>query len=98
VGFACSLGVDMGFNSGHHLHGNGKHHEHNNNGKHHEHAGTETHHEHNRSRSHNHEARSHHHSGFGNHIASLTSPRANNCCTDLVVGFQSLDKVIVKGI
>ena len=98
VGFACSLGVDMGFNSGHHSHGGGKHHEHDS-GKQHEHSDADHHHEHdgNKSHSHNHEAKPHHHSDITNNTVSFTSQSEDNCCNDLVADFQKLDKAIVKG-
>lgn len=98
VGFACSLGVDMGFNSGHHSHDEGKHHE-QDSGKHHEHAGVGRHEKHDghRSHSHNHGTKSHHHSDIADKTVSFTSPGEENCCNDLVVDFQNLDKVVVKG-
>ena len=91
VGFACSLGVDMGFNSKHHSHDSGKHHEHSDTDRHDEHDGNNSH-------SHQHEAIPHHHSDSDNNAntATFTSQDEENCCKDFVVGFNSLDKLLVK--
>lgn len=88
VGFACSLGVDMGFNSDHHSHGSGKQHEHSD-ADHHEHDGTN---------SHQHEAKTHHHTDNHSNTVSFTSQNEDNCCKDFVVGFQSMDKMLAKQI
>lgn len=90
IGFACSLGVDMGFNSNHHSHDSGEQHEHSDADHHHEHDGNNSH-------SHNHKAKSHHHSDADNNTVSFTSQSEDNCCNDLVADFQKLDKAIVKG-
>ena len=90
VGFACSLGVDMGFNSDHHSHDSGEQHEHSDADHHQEHDGNNSH-------SHNHETKSHHHSDTDNNTVSFTSQSEDNCCNDLVADFQKLDKAIVKG-
>ena len=89
VGFACSMGVDMGFNSGHHLHGSGKHHEHADADNHHEHDGAKSH-------CHQHAAKSHYQSDNHNNTVSFTSQSEENCCKDFVVGFQSMDKMLTK--
>ena len=86
VGFACSLGIDMGFNSHHHSHESGKRHEHSDT-DHHEHDGTNSHEQ---------GAKSHHHSDTDNNTVSFTSPSEDNCCKDFVVGFQSMDKLLAK--
>ncbi len=92
VGFACSMGVDMGFNSHHHSHGVET-------GKHHEHSDAEHHNEHdvNNSHSHQHGAISHQHSdNDNNNTVSFTSQDEENCCKDFVAGFNSLDKILAK--
>lgn len=92
IGFACSMGVDMGFNSKHHSHGNHKHHEESgSDADHHEHDGNNSH-------SHQHEIISHHHSESANDVntPSFTSQDDENCCKDYVAGFNSLDKQLAK--
>ena len=89
VGFACSLGFDMGFNSRHHSHASGKHHEDSDEDNHHEHDGNNSH-------SHQHEAKGNHHSDSDTNTVSFKSKDEENCCKDFVVGFNSLDKLIVK--
>ena len=88
VGFACSLGIDMGFNSHHHSHESGKQHEHSD-ADHHEHDGANSHSQHG--------ANSRHHTDNHSNTASFTSPSEDNCCKDFVVGFQSMDKMVAKG-
>ena len=91
VGFACSLGFDMGFNSNHHDHDSGNHHENSDADNHHEHDGNNSH-------SHQHGAKSDHNSsGKQNNTASYTSQSEDNCCKDFVVGFQNMDKMVAKG-
>jgi hypothetical protein len=79
VGFACSLGVNMGFNSKHqhrhdnaktsiHVHKDGKAHTHN--------KGATKGHTHDKTQKHNH--------GNGK----------DNCCNDQVLKFQNLDKAV----
>ncbi|MBI1781183.1 MAG: hypothetical protein HYR66_07405 [Sphingobacteriales bacterium] len=82
VGFACSMGVDMGFNSKRHSH---------NSSKQHDHADADNHHEHDGNKSHN-----HHHDDNDNKTASFTSQDEENCCKDFVTGFNSLDKQLAK--
>ena len=90
VGFACSVGVDMGFNSHHHhSHDSGKHHEHSDADNHHEHDGSKSH-------GHEHGLKSNSYSDFDHNIASFTSPGEDNCCKDFVVGFQNMDKMVAK--
>lgn len=86
VGFACSLGVDMGFNASHHSHEEGEKHEHGNG---HQHDGNKGH-------SHRNSPGSHHHSDTDNTTASFSSPSEENCCADFVVGFQNTDKRIAE--
>jgi len=98
VGFACSLGVDMGFNSDHHSHDSGEQHEHTDADHHQEHDGNNSHSHNHETKSHHHsEAKSHHHSDTDNNTVSFTSQSEDNCCNDLVADFQNLDKAIVKG-
>lgn len=91
VGFACSLGVDMGFNSNHHDHDSGTHHENSDVDNHHEHDGNNSH-------GHQPGTKSHHNSsGKENNTASFTSQSGDNCCKDFVVSFQNMDKMVAKG-
>lgn len=90
VGFACSLGVDMGFNSDHHSHESGQQHEHADTDHHHEHDGNPSH-------GHQHEAISNHHADDHNNIVFVTFQSKENCCKDFVVGFQNMDKTMAKG-
>jgi hypothetical protein len=87
VGFACSMGVDMGFNSKHHSHNSSNQHEDADN--HHEHDGNNSH-------GHQHATASHHHSDNDNNTVSFTSQSEENCCKDFVTGFNSLDKQLAK--
>jgi hypothetical protein len=89
VGFACSLGVDMGFNSNYPSHGNDKQHEHADAGHQPEHDGTNSHY-------HQQEVKSHNHSDKQNNAVSFTFQRADDCCKDFVAGFQSMDKMPAK--
>lgn len=86
VGFACSLGMDMGFNSRHHSHEEGEKHEH----------GNGHHHDDKKGHNHQHSQASHHHSDTDNTTASFSSPNEENCCSDFVVGFQNTDKQIAE--
>ena len=97
VGFACSLGVVMGFNSGHHEHNDQEQHKHaqghteSHRNDPHDHHGKKTHkhsHNHNDNKGHKHDA--------GNTV-SFNEPADDNCCNDLVVDFHNLDKAVVKG-
>ena len=86
VGFTCSLGLDMGFNTSHHSHDEEEKHEHGNG---HQHDGHKGH-------SHQNSSGSHHHSDIENITASFSSPSKENCCTDFVIGFQNTDKQIAE--
>ena len=89
VGFACSIGVDMGFNAKHHhdgeetleasthIHANGKKH---------------IQHEHQSNRSDH--SKSHHHDNLSNREESKNGP--DNCCNDKVMKFEQLDKAIAQ--
>ena len=85
VGFACSIGVDMGFNSKHHhdqeatepvvhIHADGKKHIHNE-----------------KKEKHNHD-KSHHHAQDKNYQQSKEGK--DNCCNDQVLKFEQLDKSV----
>lgn len=85
VGFACAVGVDMGFNTGHHpeeapsvhVHSDGKKHIHNN---------TSGHDHHDKSANHQHNA-----------AANSNHPSKNgkdNCCNDKVIKLAQGDKAL----
>jgi len=85
VGFACSVGIDMGFNSKHHhyedateavvhIHYDGKKHIH-----------YEKKENHNPGKSHHHEQANNHHKS-GN--------KKDNCCNDQILQFEQLDKSV----
>ncbi|MHA4807888.1 hypothetical protein ACX0G9_07270 [Flavitalea flava] len=90
IGFACSMGVDMGFNKHHYDHGEealpgdvSQEVEGHQNEGHHNEAN-----EHHEDIDHHHEAGDHHHlkkEGCGDH----------GCCNDTVVKFQQLDKNLI---
>lgn len=90
VGFACSLGVDMGFNSSHHSHDGEEKHEHEHEGHT---KGHDNHHHEKGVHKHNHEEGEKHSDG---NTALFNAPSDDNCCKDFVVGFQSLDKQLVQ--
>jgi hypothetical protein len=85
VGFACSVGIDMGFNSKHHhdeevtetvvhIHSDGKKHFH-----------------YEKKENQNH-GKVHHHEQANNHHKS--SNKKDNCCNDQVFQFEQLDKSV----
>lgn len=77
VGFACSLGLDMGFNSQHH---NTK-------------AGTSSVHIHKDGKKHIHNSSSGHSQKHGHsHKKDATASKKDDCCKDKVVKLQSADK------
>lgn len=90
VGFACAIGMDMGFNAKQHtltsatteevhLHKDGKKHTHQHgDGKQHQHS-----HQHNNA---------HNHSSLGIQFKSLDN--RDDCCSDQVNSFQQLDKSV----
>ncbi len=89
VGFACALGVDMGFNSKHHheddvtevvvhVHANGKNY---------------VHQEKNESHSHD---KSHHHDQANNQKKS--DNEKDSCCNDKVTKFEQLDKSVPNSL
>ena len=79
LGFACSLGLDMGYNKSHHteeatevsvhIHADGKKHHHGNEPK-----------------------KSHHDEPVANHHDKKDASKKDDCCTDEVFQFQQLDK------
>lgn len=87
VGFACSLGIDMGYNCG------GAHH-------HHEYEETHSRHKERYNECDNHSGRNSAHKGKDekkeSQLLSFTSLQQDDCCKDFVVGFQSLDKQLVQ--
>lgn len=97
VGFACSVGVDMGFNSKHHhddeateavvhIHKDGKRHIH--------HEKKEGHH-HDKKEGYNHD-KSHHHDQVSNHHQS--GNEEGNCCNDKVLTFHQVDKAVPASV
>lgn len=86
VGFSCSTGVDMGFNSKHHSHSDSKEHDHAEADNHHEHDGNNSHNNHQGG------AALNHNSDNSSNTVSFTSQSEENCCKDFVAGFNSLDK------
>jgi len=86
VGFACSVGVDMGFNSEHHHEDKATEavvHVHKDGNRHVHHQGRKENHKHDKSHNHD-QANNHHKSG---------SDKAN-CCNDKVRSFDQLDKSV----
>ena len=81
LGFACSLGLEMGYNKSHHteeatevsvhVHADGKKHHHDNEQK-----------------------KSHHTGPVANHHDKKDASKKDDCCTDEVFQFQQLDKNI----
>ncbi len=89
VGFACSVGVDMGFNTKHHrqeeateavvhVHKDGKQHVH-----------------HEKKEGHSHE-KSHSHDGANNH--HKTGNDKDDCCNGKVINFEQLDKAVLNSL
>ena len=89
IGFACAVGVDMGFNSKHHheeeateavvhVHKNGKQH------VHHEKKNGHSH-----NKSHSHDLATHQHKSGSD---------KDNCCNDKVKNFQQLDKSVPNSV
>lgn len=96
IGFACSMGLDLGYNSRHHAHNNGEEHQHN--GVDHPPSILDHHHDHEGNNSHSHQKQinSHQHSDGNISCSTFTSSGDGNCCNDLVVDFQTFDKAISK--
>jgi hypothetical protein len=89
IGFACSLGVDMGFYSNYTSHGNDKQHKHADANHQHEHDGMNSH-------RHQQEVKLHNHSYQQNNAVSFTFQREDDCCKNFVANFQSMDKMRPK--
>jgi hypothetical protein len=82
VGFACSVGINMGYNAGHHKHGSS-----------HSHKSGSSHkkgHSHNSGHKHSH----HHHEGAGH--AQDKQNSKDDCCANDVTKFIQLDKSVVN--
>ena len=84
VGFACSIGIDMGYNSSHHQHGSSSH-------------SSEKSHSHKSGHKHSHQP-AHNHSDQHKHTtASGTAKNTqDDCCANDVTKFIQLDKSVVK--
>jgi hypothetical protein len=83
IGFACAVGIDMGFNATHHHDEEGvevAQHVHSAGEKHMHHNGTGKHHD---------EAVNHHHK---------SKDGKDNCCNDKVIQFSQLDKSIPQSL
>lgn len=91
VGFACSLGLDMGFNSHHHHHDGEASHPH----KHGPIQGHDNHHHKKDGPKHQHGAGEKQHHG---NTVVFNAISDDNCCKDFVVGFQNVDKQVVGKI
>lgn len=94
VGCACTLGVDMGFNLVDHAHNDGGQHQHFKKDQIEQHLKNQP------GKQPQKHSYNHNHSKVREHSASntiaLSEPENNNCCNDLVVFFQTLDKALVK--
>jgi len=85
VGFACAVGMDMGFNTQHHENTDAITHQHE--------EGTPPHH-------HDKTSGSHHHSDADNHHQQPIdkSDSKDNCCNDSVLQFAKLDKTVTNAV
>jgi hypothetical protein len=83
VGFACSIGIDMGYNAKHHQHGSS-----NSPSKTHSHKSG---HKHSHGAAHNHSDQ-HNHSDAN----ATTNNTKDDCCANDVTKFIQLDKSVVK--
>lgn len=99
VGFACSLGVDMGFNTKHHneitapaihVHADGKKHIHEKKKHSHTHGKKHTH-GHEKKKPHDNNSK-HHHEEANN----KPGDDKDNCCRNEVLKFSELDKSVAK--
>ncbi|OQP60150.1 hypothetical protein A3860_34280 [Niastella vici] len=100
VGFACSLGLDMGFNAHHHHEDCEEKQEHASKGhhddrEHHSYINDadKDHHNHHHSQSSGHQ---HDEGKKGNNYATINASENDNCCNGLVVGFQNIDKQLAQ--
>ena len=89
IGFACSIGLDMGYNSKHHddhesseavvhIHADGRKHIHHEKKKAHQHGNA-----------HQHEQ---------NHQSSKSNKEKDNCCSDQVLKFEQTDKSVPSSL
>ena len=88
AGFACSLGIDMGYNTRSHHH----HHEEcedNHSSEHKEDAVCDNDHDRNLKDEHSDESQQ-------DHSVSYKAAEDDNCCSGFVAGFQSTDKEVVE--
>lgn len=85
IGFACSVGLDMGFNSKHH------HESAANNIKSHHHHGT---HQHQNNNSHSHTTKSHH----DTELSKNGSNEKGNCCNEDATQLSQSDKLPVNAV
>lgn len=93
VGFACSLGFDMGFNSGHHNQEGEEKHEHNHDGHT---KGNDDHHHDKGPHKHNHHSHGDSEKHNDGNTIVFKAPLDDNCCKDIVLDFQTLDKQLVQ--
>ena len=85
IGFACAVGLDMGFNSKHHHDESISH-----NTKPHHHSG-KSHHHHHHNGSDSHTTKSHH---SHNEINKSGSPEKENCCNKDATQLSQADKLL----
>jgi len=88
IGFACSVGLDMGFNAKHHHHHGKSHHHH---GKPHHHHGKAHHHHHS---AHSHTAKP----SAAGEVNKSRATETGNCCNDDATRLSQSDKVPVNVI
>ena len=94
VGAACSMGLDMEFNSGHH---NQEEEEQPSHSHKNEVANSGNHHHDKHSHSHKHSHSDEHNTSAANSNSSLLSASEDeNCCNGFVTAFQNLDKQLVE--
>ena len=85
MGFACSMGIDMGYNKSHHS----------------EEATEVSVHVHADAKKHHHEnerKKSHHHESAVNHHDKKEGSKKDDCCTHEIIKFQQLDKNLAAKI
>ena len=90
IGFACAIGINMGFNSHHHdeeataatvhIHADGKRHIH-----------------HNEASNYSHDKSSHHHDDADNHHQNSKDGK-DNCCHDKVIKIAQVDKSVPQSL
>ncbi len=87
VGFACSQGIDMGFNSGHHEDQDKEQSNHSDE----VHSGAQQDDHHGK-----HSLNHTHTVGYIENSSVITTSEDENCCKGFVVGFQNLDKQLAQ--